>query len=78
MPIPTRMRLAKMCINMYAGEMDTEWLEAEKTQAAQFRKHGIHGRIQRGEGARSRDENLEGPGAVRLFKQFEQAPPRLR
>src|ERR1700688_2683667 len=35
---PVRVRaLAKVCINMYAGGLDTGWLNAERQQAAQFR-----------------------------------------
>jgi poly(3-hydroxybutyrate) depolymerase len=65
--------LAKLCINMYAGEMDTAWLESEKAQAAQFRAQGfiVQFSEEKGEGHVMR--TLEGPGAARLFEQFEQA-----
>src|SRR4029077_18985760 len=33
--------LSKMCVYMYAGEKDTDWLEAERAQAAQFRAQGF-------------------------------------
>src|SRR5713101_1378015 len=71
---PMRVRaLAKMCINMYAGEMDTDWLESEKAQAAQFRAQGfvVQFSVEKAQGHVMR--TLEGPGAGRLFKQFEQA-----
>lgn len=71
---PVRMRaLAKMCINMYAGEMDTAWLESEKEQAAQFRAQGFSVEFSEEKGQGHVMRTLEGPGAVRLFKQFEQA-----
>ena len=71
---PVRLRaLAKMCINMYAGEMDTDWLESEKEQAAEFRAQGfmVEFSVEKGQGHVMR--TLEGPGAARLFQQFEQA-----
>jgi poly(3-hydroxybutyrate) depolymerase len=65
--------LAKMCINMYAGEMDTAWLEAEKAQAAQFRAQGFIVKFSEEKGQGHVMRTLEGPDAGRLFKQFEQA-----
>jgi poly(3-hydroxybutyrate) depolymerase len=65
--------LAKMCINMYAGEMDTVWLEAEKAQAAQFRAQGFLVEFSEEKGQGHVMRTLEGPGAARLFKQFEEA-----
>jgi len=71
---PARVRaLAKMCINMYAGEMDTAWLEAEKAQAAQFRAKGFIVEFSEEKGQGHVMRTLEGPSAVRLFKQFEEA-----
>jgi len=71
---PARVRaLAKMCINMYAGEMDTGWLESEKAQAAQFRAQGFVVEFSEEKGQGHVMRTLEGPGALRLFKQFEQA-----
>jgi poly(3-hydroxybutyrate) depolymerase len=76
-PNPARVRaLAKMCINMYAGEMDTAWLEAEKAQAAQFRAQGFIVEFSEEKGQGHVMRTLEGPGAARLFKQFEQARRR--
>jgi poly(3-hydroxybutyrate) depolymerase len=65
--------LAKMCINMYAGEMDTAWLEAEKAQAAQFRAQGFIVEFSEEKGQGHVMRTLEGPGAARLFKQFDEA-----
>jgi poly(3-hydroxybutyrate) depolymerase len=69
-PVPA---LAKLCINMYAGENDTDWLESEREQAAQFRAQGftVEFSEEKGEGHVMR--TLDGDGALRLFKQFEQA-----
>jgi len=60
--------LAKMCINMYAGEMDTAWLEAEKAQAAQFRAQGFIVEFSEEKGQGHVMRTLEGPDAVRLFQ----------
>jgi poly(3-hydroxybutyrate) depolymerase len=65
--------LAKMCINMYAGEMDTDWLESEKEQAVQFRAQGLVVEFSEEKGQGHVMRTLESEGAVRLFKQFEQA-----
>lgn len=71
---PARVRaLAKMCINMYAGEMDTGWLESEKKQAAQFRAQGFTVEFSEEKGQGHVMRTLDGDGAERLFKQFEQA-----
>jgi poly(3-hydroxybutyrate) depolymerase len=71
---PERMRaLAKMCIYMYAGEMDPGWLRDERSEAAKFRSQGftVEFNEEKGEGHVMR--TLDGKGAARLFKQFEQA-----
>jgi poly(3-hydroxybutyrate) depolymerase len=65
--------LAKMCINMYAGETDTDWLKSEKQQTAQFRGQGFIVKFSEERGEDHVMRTLEGEGAVRLFKQFEQA-----
>jgi predicted esterase len=73
-PTPKRVQaLSKMCIYMYAGELDPDWLQSEKAEAAEFRKQGfvVEFNEERGQGHVMR--TLEGPGAARLFKQFEQA-----
>ena len=71
---PERMRaLAKMCIYMYAGEMDPSWLRDERSEASKFRTQGftVEFNEEKGEGHVMR--TLDGKGAARLFKQFEQA-----
>lgn len=71
---PERMRaLAKMCIYMYAGELDEDWLRSEEQQAAKFRSQGftVEFSEEKGEGHVMR--TLDGQGAARLFKQLEQA-----
>src|ERR1700680_139105 len=71
---PVRVRaLPKGCINLYAGEMDTAWLESEKAKAAQFRAQRLIVEFSEEKGQGHVMRTLEGPGAVRLFKQFEQA-----
>lgn len=65
--------LAKMCINMYAGERDTGWLESEKKQATQFRALGYAVELNEENGQGHVMRTLEGDGAARLFRQFEQA-----
>jgi poly(3-hydroxybutyrate) depolymerase len=71
---PEHMRaLSKMCIYMYAGEMDTGWLRSEEQQAAKFKSQGftVEFSEEKGEGHVMR--TLDGKGALRLFKQLEQA-----
>src|ERR1700751_172004 len=65
--------LAKLCVYMYAGEMDQGWLQSEQQQAAKFRGEGytVEFNEEKGEGHVMR--TLDGKGALRLFKQFEQA-----
>jgi poly(3-hydroxybutyrate) depolymerase len=73
-PSPDRMRaLSTLCIYMYAGEMDPGWLRSERQEAAKFRSEGytVEFNEEKGEGHVMR--TLDGKGALRLFKQFEQA-----
>jgi poly(3-hydroxybutyrate) depolymerase len=71
---PERMRaLAKMCIYMYAGEMDPGWLRSEREEAGKFRGQGFTVEFNEEKGQGHVMRTLEGPGAARLFKQFEQA-----
>ena len=73
-PSPEHLRaLSKLCIYMYAGEMDPGWLRSEQQQAAKFRSQGysVEFSEEKGEGHVMR--TLDGKGAARLFKQFEQA-----
>jgi poly(3-hydroxybutyrate) depolymerase len=73
-PSPEHLRaLSKLCIYMYAGEMDPGWLRSEQQQAAKFRSEGykVEFNEEKGEGHVMR--TLDGKGAARLFNQFEQA-----
>lgn len=65
--------LAKMCISMYAGELDTGWASQMQKQAAQFKAQGmtVHFSIEKGEGHVM--STLQGPGAARLFDGIEEA-----
>jgi len=65
--------LAKMCINMHVGELDTGWKEEMQQQAAQFRAKGMTVRITVEKGQSHRLDTLTGDGAARLFDQFEEA-----
>jgi poly(3-hydroxybutyrate) depolymerase len=76
LPDPTSERvsaLAGMCINMHVGELDSDWLQQMKEQAAQFRARGYTVRftIEKGEGHVL--GTLQGSGAARLFDQIEEA-----
>ena len=71
---PERVRaISGMCINMYAGGMDTAWLNAEKQQAAQFRALGMSAQFSEEKGEGHVMSTLDGEGAMRLFDQFAQA-----
>ena len=65
--------LSKLCIYMYAGGLDTGWLRNEEQQAAKFKKQGFTVEFNEEKGQGHVMRTLEGPGAARLFKQFEQA-----
>lgn len=73
-PSSDRMRaLAKMCIYMYAGEMDPGWLRSEKQESAKFRSEGYRVEFSEEAGEGHVMRTLDGKGALRLFKQFDQA-----
>ena len=65
--------LAKLCINMYAGELDTGWRDAEKQQAAEFAARKFTVQFSEEKGQSHIMKTLDGDGAARLFNQFEQA-----
>ena len=65
--------LAKMCINMHVGELDSGWKDEMAQQAAQFRAKGMTVRITVEKGQAHRLDTLAGDGAARLFNQFEEA-----
>jgi dipeptidyl aminopeptidase/acylaminoacyl peptidase len=66
-------QLAKLCINMYAGERDPDWLMEEEEQAQDFRQRGYSVEFSEENGQPHRMQTLEGDGAKRLFDQFERA-----
>jgi poly(3-hydroxybutyrate) depolymerase len=65
--------LSKMCIYMYAGSEDSGWLNSEKKQAEMFRAKGFSVEFSEEKGEGHVMHTLDGEGAMRLFKQFEQA-----
>lgn len=65
--------LAKMCIHMFAGELDSGWPEEMREQAAKFRANGYNVTFALEKGQPHVIRTLTGAGAARLFDQFEQA-----
>jgi predicted esterase len=65
--------LSKMCIHMFAGELDSGWPEAMRDQAATFRAAGYSVTFALEKGQPHVIRTLTGAGAARLFDQFEQA-----
>lgn len=65
--------LQEMCLNMHVGQLDAQWLDTMQAQAAAFRAKGMKVRftIEKGQGHVM--TTLEGPGAARLFDQFDEA-----
>lgn len=73
---PERVKaLSGMCIHMHVGEMDTRWRDAMQRQAAEFRAHGFAVQLTVEAGEPHVIQALNGEGAVRLFKEMEEAPP---
>ena len=63
--------LAKLCINMHVGELDTGWLEAMQEQAKQFRAKGYTVSFTVEKGQSHVIGTLTGDGAARLFDEIE-------
>jgi poly(3-hydroxybutyrate) depolymerase len=65
--------LQGMCLNMHVGQLDAQWLDTMQAQSAAFRAQGLNVRftIEKGQGHVM--TTLEGPGAARLFDQFDEA-----
>jgi enterochelin esterase-like enzyme len=63
--------LAKMCINLHAGEFDTGWVKTMEEQAAQFRSSGLTVRMTIEKGQNHVISTLTGEGAARLFQEIE-------
>ena len=68
--------LAKMCIYLHVGELDSGWVSEVQQQASMFRAKGykVTSTIEKNEGHVMR--TLAGPGAARLFNEMEEADQR--
>lgn len=64
--------LAKMCIHMHVGELDSGWLEDIEAQAKDFRAKGMQVRVSVEKGQSHVIRTLTGDGAARLFDEIEQ------
>ena len=65
--------LQGMCLNMHVGQLDAQWLDTMQAQAAAFRAKGMKVRFTVEKGQGHVMTTLEGPGAARLFDQFDEA-----
>jgi predicted peptidase len=65
--------LAKMCIYMHVGELDTDWRQSMQEQAAAFRAKGFTVRMTVEKGESHVIGALTGDGAARLFEDIEAA-----
>ena len=65
--------LSKLCIHMFAGELDSGWPEAMRDQAAKFRAAGYNVTFVLEPGQPHVIRTLTGSGAARLFDQFDAA-----
>ncbi|HUI78142.1 MAG TPA: hypothetical protein VLY24_09505 [Bryobacteraceae bacterium] len=65
--------LAKMCINMHVGELDSGWRQDMQEQASLFRSKGMTVTITVEKGESHVIRALTGEGAVRLFDEIEAA-----
>ena len=63
--------LAKLCINMHVGELDSGWLRAMQDQAAQLRAKGFTVKFTVEKGQSHVISTLTGAGAARLFDEIE-------
>lgn len=65
--------LAKLCINMYVGGDDTQWLIAMKEQEGDFRQRGFNVQLSVEAGQGHVMSTLMGERAGRLFQDMERA-----
>ena len=65
--------LRAMCIHMFAGELDSGWPEAMREQSDMLRAGGYKVTFALEKGQPHVIRTLAGPGAARLFDQFDQA-----
>src|SRR5215471_15040621 len=63
--------LAKMCINMHVGELDSGWLQAMQAQAKEFRAEGYTVSFTLEKGQSHVISTLSGEGSARLFDEIE-------
>jgi poly(3-hydroxybutyrate) depolymerase len=70
---PQMAALGRMCIHMFAGELDSGWPEAMRDQAAKFRSAGYNVTFAIEKGQPHVIRTLTGAGATRLFDQFDAA-----
>ncbi len=65
--------LAKLCIFMHVGELDSDWVARVQDQAEEFRGKGymVHFTVEKGEGHVM--STLAGPGSARLYDQIDQS-----
>ena len=71
---PARVQgISKMCVSMYAGELDPDWAHDMKQQADSFKSQGmsVHFAVEKGQSHRI--DTLAGAGAARLFDFFEES-----
>lgn len=66
--------LARMCIYMHVGALDSGWLEAMQQQAADFRAKGYTVQLTVEKGQSHVIGTLTGGGAARLFDEIEKHP----
>ena len=65
--------LGKLCIHMFAGELDSGWPDEMREQASKFRASGYNVTFVIEKGQPHVIATLAGAGAARLFDQFDQA-----
>ena len=65
--------LARMCINMHVGELDSGWRQEMQEQATLFRSKGMTVKMTVEKGQSHVISTLTGEGASRLFEEIEEA-----
>jgi predicted peptidase len=65
--------ISHMCIYMYVGGLDTDWLDSVQQQATQLRADGLHVRFAIEAGQPHIIGTLRDSGASRLFDGFDEA-----
>ncbi len=65
--------LGKMCIHMFAGELDVGWPDEMRDQAGKLRAAGYHVTYSLEKGQPHVIRTLTGAGAARLYDQFDAA-----